>query len=139
MLRVWAIWGLKNRVLAVLLLTFVVSQLPSTVVVSKGSRGLQVIENPLPGILTGCTVLAESSLKTNWSNAYLGIIGYEATLFALTLLRAWILRTEGADTPIIKLLTRDGAWYFMVAIGSASLAAIGARIPKTRDAALASE
>ncbi|KAG9098498.1 hypothetical protein FS749_003671 [Ceratobasidium sp. UAMH 11750] len=67
------------------------------------------------------------------------MISYEATLFALTLLRAWILHREGANTPIITLLTRDGAWYFLVALGSVSMMAVWTTIPRMRAAAFYSQ
>ncbi|KAG9087342.1 hypothetical protein FS749_002987 [Ceratobasidium sp. UAMH 11750] len=152
-------WGLKNWMLVILLLAFIVSQLPSTVLGLIAGQKIVVVENPLPGVLTGCTTSSHASHKSNWISVYLGTIAFEATLFALTLLQAWILHRDGANTPIITLLTRDGAWYFLVRISSpdppfaahdpffyvlmriqaalvsVSLVAIGTTIPKTRPAA----
>ncbi|KAG8719518.1 hypothetical protein FRC08_002645 [Ceratobasidium sp. 394] len=163
LLRVWAMWGLKNWMLVVLLLAFIVSQLPSTVLGLIAGQRIVVVENPLPGVLTGCTTSSHASHKSNWISVYLGTISFEATLFVLTLLRAWMLHRDGANTPIITLLTRDGAWYFLVRISSldppfaahdpffyvlmriqaalvsVSLVAIGTTIPKTRPAAFFSQ
>jgi hypothetical protein len=88
----------------------------------------------VPGLLTGCVVTSQSSISANWVHLFVSSLTYEseclkrikclpcayyyylllATLFLLTLAQAWNLNRRGVGTPIMTLLTRDGAWYFLV-------------------------
>ncbi|KAG8762180.1 hypothetical protein FRC12_009154 [Ceratobasidium sp. 428] len=139
LLRVWAIWGRKFWMLGILLLVFASSQLPPAILIGGELQKLTPIDNPFPGVLTGCVVTSQSGLKSNWVHLYISSLTYESVLFLLTLVRAWILNKRGIGTPIMTLLTRDGAWYFLVVIASVSLTAIGTSVPKTQAAALMSE
>ncbi|KAG8702833.1 hypothetical protein FRC09_004509 [Ceratobasidium sp. 395] len=139
LLRVWAIWGRKFWMLGVLLLVFASSQLPPAILIGGELQKLTPIDNPFPGVLTGCVVTSQSDLKANWVHLYISSLTYESVLFLLTLVRAWILNKRGTGTPIMTLLTRDGAWYFLVVIASVSLTAIGTSVPKTQAAALMSD
>ncbi|KAJ1308560.1 hypothetical protein OPQ81_004259 [Rhizoctonia solani] len=139
LLRVWALWGRKPWMLAILLLVFASSQLPPALLIGKTIQKLEVIDNPLPGLLTGCVTTSSSSASTHWVQLFISSLTYESTLFLLTLARAWSLNTRGVGTPIMTLLTRDGAWYFLVVIVSVSLTAVGTSVPKTQMAALLSQ
>ncbi|QRV72688.1 transmembrane protein [Ceratobasidium sp. AG-Ba] len=139
LLRVWAIWGRKLWMLLILLSVFASSQLPPAILIGGELSKLQLIDNPLPGILTGCVVTSQSSLHANWVHLFISSLTYESTLFALTLIQAWIINRRGAGTPIMTLLTRDGAWYFLPVSGSVSLTAIGTSVQKTQVAALLSQ
>ncbi|CAE6478438.1 unnamed protein product [Rhizoctonia solani] len=117
LLRVWALWGRKPWMLIALLLVFASSQLPPALLVGKTIQKLEVIDNPLPGLLTGCVTTSSSSASAHWVQLFISSLTYESTLFLLTLVRAWSLNRRGAGTPIMTLMTRDGAWYFLVVIG----------------------
>ncbi|KDN40830.1 hypothetical protein RSAG8_07848, partial [Rhizoctonia solani AG-8 WAC10335] len=73
---------------------------------------------------------SSSSASTHWVQLFISSLTYESTLFLLTVARAWSLNRSGVGTPIMALLTRDGAWYFLVAIVSVGLTAAGSSIPK---------
>ncbi|CAE7224110.1 unnamed protein product [Rhizoctonia solani] len=125
--------------LAILLLVFASSQFPPALLIGKTIQKLEVIDNPLPGLLTGCVTTSSSSASTRWVQLFFSSLTYESTLFLLTVARAWSLNRRGVGTPIMILLTRDGAWYFLVAIASVGLTAAGTSIPKTQMAALLSQ
>ncbi|KAF8681037.1 hypothetical protein RHS04_03459 [Rhizoctonia solani] len=74
-------------------------------------------DNTMPGLLTGCVTTSSSSASAHWVQLFISSLTYESTLFLLTLVRAWSLNRRGAGTPIMTLMTRDGAWYFLVVIG----------------------
>ncbi|CAE6527321.1 unnamed protein product [Rhizoctonia solani] len=160
LLRVWALWGRKSWMLAILLLVFASSQLPPALLIGKTIQKLDVVDNPLPGLLTGCVTTASSSTSTHWVQLFISSLTYESTLFLLTITRAWSLNQRGVGTPIMTLLTRDGAWYFLVSVTIDStshpnelwrlggdrydkafvgLTAAGTLIPKTQMAALLSQ
>ncbi|EUC57678.1 transmembrane protein, putative, partial [Rhizoctonia solani AG-3 Rhs1AP] len=130
LLRVWAVWGRKLWMLAVLLLVFVSSQLPPALLIGKTIQKLDVIDNPLPGLITGCVTTSSSSASAHWVHLFISSLTYESTLFLLTVVRAWSFSRRGVGTPIMTLLTRDGAWYCLVAIASVGLTAVGTSIPK---------
>ncbi|KAG9077454.1 hypothetical protein FRC06_008902, partial [Ceratobasidium sp. 370] len=137
-LRVWAIWGRKSWMLGVLSLLFLSSNLPPAALIGREIEKLVVIDNPLPGILTGCVVIYQSGLGANWVRLYVWLLAYDSALFMLTLLRAWILYRRGVGAPVMTLLTWDGAWYFLVSMVSVSLTIVGTSLDKTRAAALLS-
>ncbi|KAG8745554.1 hypothetical protein FRC10_007732 [Ceratobasidium sp. 414] len=137
-LRVWAIWGREYWMLAILSLIFLSSNLPPAILIGGEIQKLIVIDNPLPGILTGCVVIYQSNLGANWVRLYVCVLIYDSALFVLTLLRAWILHRRGVGTPIMALLTWDGAWYFLVTVVSVSLTIVGTSLRKTEAAALLS-
>ncbi|KAG8692101.1 hypothetical protein FRC09_011455 [Ceratobasidium sp. 395] len=116
---------------------FASSQLPPAILIGGELQKFTPIDNPC--VLTGCVVTSQSGLKSNWVHLYISSLTYESVLFLLTLVRAWILNKRGTGTPIMTLLTRDGAWYFLVVIASVSLTAIGTSVPKTQAAALMSD
>lgn len=138
LLRVWAIWDRNTWVLLVLGLVFASSQLPA-LLIGQTFKQLEFIENPLPGLLTGCVVTPASYNSTHWVQLFVSSLAYESILFLLTVARAWSLNRRGVGTPIMALLTRDGAWYFLVVIVSVGLAALGTLIPETQIAALSSQ
>ncbi|CAE6425700.1 unnamed protein product [Rhizoctonia solani] len=117
LLRVWALWGRKPWMLTVLLLVFASSQLPPALLIGKKIQKLEFVDNPLPGLLTGCVTTSSSSASVYWVQLFISSLTYESTLFLLTLARAWSLNRRGAGTPIMTLMTRDGAWYFLAVIG----------------------
>ncbi|CAE6480305.1 unnamed protein product [Rhizoctonia solani] len=71
LLRVWAVWGRKPWMLAVLLLVFVSSQLPPALTIGKTIQKLDVIDNPLPGLITGCVTTSSSSASTHWVQLFI--------------------------------------------------------------------
>ncbi|KAF8608051.1 hypothetical protein BDV93DRAFT_551918 [Ceratobasidium sp. AG-I] len=137
--RVWAMWGRQRWMLGVLLAVFMGSQLPPAILVGREVAKIQVIDNPLPSVLTGCVATSASSASAHWVHLFITSLTYESTLFLFTLAQAWNMSRRGVGTPIMTLLTRDGAWYFLVVIGSVSLTAIGTSVPKTQSAALLSQ
>ncbi|KAF8608052.1 hypothetical protein BDV93DRAFT_551919 [Ceratobasidium sp. AG-I] len=137
--RVWAMWGRQRWMLCVLLAIFVGSQLPPAILVGREVEKIQMIDNPLPGVLTGCVATSASSASAHWVKLFITSLAYESILFLFTLARAWDMSRRGVGTPIMTLLTRDGAWYFLVVIGSVSVTAIGTSVPKTQMAALLSQ
>lgn len=139
LLRVWALWGRKLWMLTILLLVFAGSQLPPALLIGKTIQKLDVIDNPLPGLLTGCVTTSSSSASVHWVQLFISSLAYESTLFLLTVARAWSLNRRGVGTPIMTLLTRDGAWYFLVVIVFVGLTAAGTLIPQTQMAALLSQ
>ncbi|KAG9087643.1 hypothetical protein FS749_002768 [Ceratobasidium sp. UAMH 11750] len=112
-LRVWAIWDQKLWMLALLSVIFLGSVLSPSTLVGREVQKLVVIDNPLPGILTGCTIEYQFGLSTKWARFYVCSLIYDSSLLMLTLLKAWILRKGGVRIPIMTQLTRDGAWYFL--------------------------
>ncbi|KAF8607687.1 hypothetical protein BDV93DRAFT_276329 [Ceratobasidium sp. AG-I] len=137
LVRVWTIWGRRKRILAALLVVFASSQLPPAILIGNAIQQLEIIDNPLPGLITGCVSTSATGTFTHWAHLFISGLTYESTLFVLTLIQSWQLSRSGV-VPILTLLTRDGAWYFLVAIGSVGLTAVGTSIPKTQTAALLS-
>ncbi|GAB1524918.1 hypothetical protein RhiTH_008074 [Rhizoctonia solani] len=84
---------------------------------SSFARGEDNTKTGVPGLLTGCVTTSSSSASAHWVQLFISSLTYESTLFLLTLVRAWSLNRRGAGTPIMTLMTRDGAWYFLVVIG----------------------
>ncbi|KAH7343887.1 hypothetical protein B0J17DRAFT_714042 [Rhizoctonia solani] len=115
------------------------AQLPPALLIGKTIQKLDVIDNPLPGLLTGCVTTSSSSASVHWVQLFISSLAYESTLFLLTVARAWSLNRRGVGTPIMTLLTRDGAWYFLVVIVFVGLTAAGTLIPQTQMAALLSQ
>ncbi|KAG8702552.1 hypothetical protein FRC08_003412 [Ceratobasidium sp. 394] len=137
-LRVWAIWDQKLWMLALLSVIFLGSVLSPSTLVGREVQKLVVIDNPLPGILTGCTIEYQFGLSTKWARFYVCSLIYDSSLLMLTLLKAWILRKGGVRIPIMTQLTRDGAWYFLVSMVSVGLTTVGSSFPETEAAALLS-
>ncbi|KAG9076634.1 hypothetical protein FS749_011555, partial [Ceratobasidium sp. UAMH 11750] len=124
--------------IAILSVVFLSSVLSPSTLVGREIQKLVVINNPLPGILTGCVVIDRPDLSTKWVRLYVCTLVYDSSLFLLTLLKAWIFHRQGVGIPIMTLLTRDGAWYFLVTIVSFGMVLVGTSLPKTQAAAFLS-
>ncbi|KAF8603529.1 hypothetical protein BDV93DRAFT_523300 [Ceratobasidium sp. AG-I] len=136
LVRVWVMWYKDLWVLIALLASFFTLQIASISMLIPGVYMMSAIENPLPGILTGCAV--PFTAKVHWIWPLLCGLIYETILFGLTIYQAWRLNRERIRAPILTHLVLDGVLYFLVVFTVALLTIIGTTNPKTLRAAIGS-
>ncbi|KAG8738790.1 hypothetical protein FRC12_016564, partial [Ceratobasidium sp. 428] len=136
LLRVWGTWGKNPRILLFLLAVFTCFELIPLVLLGRRIDEMRAIQNPLPGILTGCII--PFNLKFQWFRLFLCSLVYETILFTLTAIQAWQSYRYGMGTPLLAYIVRDGAGYFLVVVCAMLLTTIGTIFPSTLPAAVGS-
>ncbi|KAF8603530.1 hypothetical protein BDV93DRAFT_606800 [Ceratobasidium sp. AG-I] len=134
LLRVWVMWDKSLWVLFPLLALYTGVQIIPVVLLVPRVYRMNAIENPLPGILTGCTTPFTAEFP--WFRPLLCGLAYETTLFGLTVYQAWRSYKACTQIPLLTHLAKDGAVYFLVVVVTILLTLIGTTNTKTLPAAM---
>lgn len=134
LLRVWVMWDKSLWVLFPLLALYTGVQIIPVVLLVPSVYRMNAIENPLPGILTGCTTPFTAEFP--WFRPLLCGLAYETTLFGLTVYQAWRSYKACMQIPLLTHLAKDGAVYFLVVVVTILLTLIGTTNTKTLPAAM---
>lgn len=136
LVRVWVMWDKSTWMLVALLALFSGMQIVSVTSIITAAHRMHAIENPLPGIMTGCVV--PSTNQPDWFRVLLSGLIYETIVFSLTVYQAWRSYKRSMRTPLLAHLVRDGALYFLVVAVVVLLTLIGTTYTATLPAALGS-
>ncbi|KAF8603531.1 hypothetical protein BDV93DRAFT_556549 [Ceratobasidium sp. AG-I] len=123
-------------VLVPLLVLYLGVQVISTVLLVQGIYLMGAVENPLPGLLTGCSTPFMPDVR--WLGLFLCGIIYETILFVLSIYQGWRSHKNHIHFPLLSYLVKDGAVYFLVAVATILVTLIGTTNRMTLPAATSS-
>ncbi|KAH7322119.1 hypothetical protein B0J17DRAFT_684279 [Rhizoctonia solani] len=130
-LRCWAIYD-KKRVVWMLAGGLVGTGVASSIIINLLVNRTMFLDNPLPGIFSGCVAIAPNYMWT----LYIVPLVFEATLFFSTVWRIYTLSKDfGSTSPLMKTLAQNGMAYFAALVGLMILACIGGTIQAVKIAA----
>jgi len=114
-MRLYALYFLNKKVLALMVATFIVSSSSSAVIMGRVLSGISAVSHPLPGV-TFCVPIG---VPDYFFAFWVPIIGFESLLCGLALYRGFqTFRASGSlfqsGRHLVAILIRDSVLYFFV-------------------------
>ncbi|KAJ6571410.1 hypothetical protein B0H19DRAFT_660634 [Mycena capillaripes] len=114
-MRLYALYFLNKKVLALMVVTFMISSASSAVIMGKVLHGITALAHPIPGTTFCVPVGVPGYFFAFW----IPIIGFESLLCGLALYRGFqTFRAEGtlfqSGRHLVAILIRDSVLYFLV-------------------------
>jgi hypothetical protein len=114
-MRLYALYFLNKKVLALMVTTFIISSASSAVIMGKVLSGITAVSHPLPGLAFCVPVGVADYFFAFW----IPIIGFESLLCGLALCRGiQTFRASGSQYQsgrhLVAILIRDSVLYFLV-------------------------
>ncbi|KAJ7624812.1 hypothetical protein FB45DRAFT_924267 [Roridomyces roridus] len=115
-MRLYALYFLDRRVLALMVTMFIASSATSAAIMGTALSRISAVSSPLPGIITFC---APSGIPPWFYAFWIPILAFESLMCALALYRGF--QTFRASEPafqsgrhLVAILIRDSVLYFLV-------------------------
>ncbi|KAJ7431246.1 hypothetical protein B0H11DRAFT_2131577 [Mycena galericulata] len=117
-MRLYALYFLNKKVLALMVVAFLASSASSAVIMGKVLSGLAARSHPIPSMPTFCYPVA-TSVPSYFFAFWIPIIAFESLLCGLALYRGFqTFRASGtlfqSGRHLVSILIRDSVLYFLV-------------------------
>ncbi|KAJ7429739.1 hypothetical protein B0H11DRAFT_2211908 [Mycena galericulata] len=117
-MRLYALYFLNKKVLALMVVTFLASSASSAVIMGKALSGLAARSHPILGMPTFCYPVA-TTVPSYFFAFWIPIIAFESLLCGLALYRGFqTFRASGtlfqSGRHLVSILIRDSVLYFLV-------------------------
>ncbi|KAF8606801.1 hypothetical protein BDV93DRAFT_520423 [Ceratobasidium sp. AG-I] len=135
-MRAWVLYDRKKYVLVTMGLAYVATFITNIVAFGLSIQDTTALENPAPGILSGCHFHLSTS-KRIWIG-FLSSFVLNTIIFVVTVRRTWFLRRSGVKSPLITRLLHDGTLYYFANLASIILSMLLNRDHESTNVALGS-
>ncbi|KAG8782042.1 hypothetical protein FRC12_021284 [Ceratobasidium sp. 428] len=132
--RCWVLFDRKQTVLILLLSALVACFIPSISILGGQIEHLDYLDNPLPGVFTGCFIIQTPQLWLPYIFPFI----FETVVFAVTVWRTRKLLSEFGTMPLVKQLLKDGSFFYAAILVTVLFTCIGAAISSIQIAAVGS-